>query len=242
MNIAEEANEENTERVEEQKDDEELKADEEHKEDDKAGDEQVVVLISTTHKEKPNLLQSTSSLSVSLNFGDQFINSSNATLIVPNSEAVKFVVQRFTELERAVMELTTSWDTTNKLFLLQSDPKKALKRTPLSLGQSYFQGQSQPVHDHTSEPCDALTWSMRCSDEDLQRDQTRVEDKKTRFNESKLSKNTSTTKESSKGKSLARTSKSTKSMTAKESVKEPVFEIASDNVDQTLDDKVRDVG
>ncbi|GJZ56404.1 hypothetical protein Tco_0611597 [Tanacetum coccineum] len=56
MNIVEEANEENTERVEEQKDNEELKADEEKKEDDQAGDEQVVVSVSTTHKEKPNLL------------------------------------------------------------------------------------------------------------------------------------------------------------------------------------------
>ncbi|GJV01879.1 hypothetical protein Tco_1335448 [Tanacetum coccineum] len=62
--------------------------------------------------------------------------------------------------------------------------------------------------------------------------------KKRRFNESKSSKKTSTTKESSKGKSLARTSKSRKSVTAKESVEEPVFEIASDDVEQTFDDKV----
>ncbi|GJY03381.1 hypothetical protein Tco_0369321 [Tanacetum coccineum] len=64
MNIAEEAKEENTERVEAQKDDEELKADEEQKEDDQAGDEQLVVPISTTQKENSNLLQSTSSHSV----------------------------------------------------------------------------------------------------------------------------------------------------------------------------------
>ncbi|GJZ17946.1 hypothetical protein Tco_0554069 [Tanacetum coccineum] len=50
MNIAEEAEEENTERVEEQKDIEELKADEEQKGDDQAGDEQVVVPVSTTPK------------------------------------------------------------------------------------------------------------------------------------------------------------------------------------------------
>nr|GEW33017.1 hypothetical protein [Tanacetum cinerariifolium] len=46
MNIVEEADEENTERVEEQRDDEELKADEEQKEDDQAGDEQVVFINS----------------------------------------------------------------------------------------------------------------------------------------------------------------------------------------------------
>ncbi|GKC22975.1 hypothetical protein Tco_1025125 [Tanacetum coccineum] len=81
MNIVEEANEENTERVKEQKDNEELKADEEKKEDDQAGDEQVVVFVSTTHKEKPNLLQATSSHYVSSKFGNQFINSPNASLI-----------------------------------------------------------------------------------------------------------------------------------------------------------------
>ncbi|GKF72409.1 hypothetical protein Tco_0208523 [Tanacetum coccineum] len=66
--------------------------------------------------------------------------------------------------------------------------------------------------------------------------------KKRRFNESESSKKTSTTKESSKGKSPARTSKSSKSVTAKESLEEPVFKIASDNVEQTFDDKVGDVG
>ncbi|GKE12612.1 hypothetical protein Tco_1416163 [Tanacetum coccineum] len=48
INIAKEVEEENSERVEEQKDDEELKADEEQKGDDQAGDEQLVVPVSTT--------------------------------------------------------------------------------------------------------------------------------------------------------------------------------------------------
>ncbi|GKA31095.1 hypothetical protein Tco_0717400 [Tanacetum coccineum] len=39
----------------------------------------------------------------------------------------------------------------------------------------------------------------------------------------------------------ARTSKFGKSVTAKESVEEPVFEIASDDVEQTFDDKIGDV-
>ncbi|GKC70675.1 hypothetical protein Tco_1116558 [Tanacetum coccineum] len=65
---------------------------------------------------------------------------------------------------------------------------------------------------------------------------------KRRVNESESSKKTSTATESSKGKSSARTSKSGKSATAKESVEEPIFEVASDDVEQTLDDKVGDVG
>ncbi|GKE28816.1 hypothetical protein Tco_1444200 [Tanacetum coccineum] len=148
----------------------------------------------------------------------------------------------------------------------QKAVKEALEKTPLSLGQSSSQGQSHLTHDTHQELCDALTWSMLLDEATTEkgdnsnkvlkkRDRRDDQDedpsagsnqgkktKKTRFNESKLSKNTSTTKESSKGISLARTSKSGKSVTAKESVKEPVFEIASDNVDQTLDDKVRDVG
>ncbi|GJU70194.1 hypothetical protein Tco_1256453 [Tanacetum coccineum] len=44
------------------------------------------------------------------------------------------------------------------------------------------------------------------------------------------------------GKSLARTSKSGKSVTTKESVEEPVFEIALDDDEQTIDDKVGDAG
>ncbi|GJV57876.1 hypothetical protein Tco_1458881 [Tanacetum coccineum] len=58
--------------------------------DEHAEDEQVVVLISTTQKERHSLLQSTSSHSVSSNFGNQFINSPNASLIstIPeNAEA-----------------------------------------------------------------------------------------------------------------------------------------------------------
>ncbi|GKE70729.1 hypothetical protein Tco_1528801, partial [Tanacetum coccineum] len=65
----------------EQKEDEEHRADEEQKGDEHAGDEQVVVPVSTTQKEWPSLLQSPSSHSVSSNFRNQFINSLNASLI-----------------------------------------------------------------------------------------------------------------------------------------------------------------
>ncbi|GKG18408.1 hypothetical protein Tco_0372706, partial [Tanacetum coccineum] len=76
----------------------------------------------------------------------------------------------------------------------------------------------------------------------LQLDQTRVRRPKRGVKESESSKKTSTTKESFKGKSLARMFKSGNSVTAKELVEEPVIEIASDDVEQTFDDKVGDVG
>ncbi|GJU45261.1 retrotransposon protein, putative, ty1-copia subclass [Tanacetum coccineum] len=97
---------ENAEKVEEQKADEELKADEEQQGDDQAGDEQVGVPVSTTHKKKPNLLQSTTSHSVSSNFGNRFLNNSpNVSLIVLESKALTAVLQRVSDLENDVKEL-----------------------------------------------------------------------------------------------------------------------------------------
>ncbi|GKE40700.1 hypothetical protein Tco_1464105, partial [Tanacetum coccineum] len=65
--------------------------------------------------------------------------------------------------------------------------------------------------------------------------------KRSRTKESEPSKKSSTSKESSKGKSPAKTSKSGKSVTAKELVEEPVFEMASDDIEQTVDDVANDV-
>ncbi|GJW84060.1 hypothetical protein Tco_0157205 [Tanacetum coccineum] len=66
--------------------------------------------------------------------------------------------------------------------------------------------------------------------------------KQGRTKESESSKKSSITKESSKGKSPAKTSKYGKSMTAKEPLEELVFEMASDDIEQTVDDMVNDVG
>ncbi|GJZ41517.1 hypothetical protein Tco_0588403, partial [Tanacetum coccineum] len=122
--------------------------------------------------------------------------------------------------------------------------------------------RSNLTHNIHQELYDALTWSMlldeanmkkgdkpdtvlkkrdRGDDQDDEPSAGSNQGKKTKKrigNESKLSKKTSTTKESSKGKSLARTYKSGKSMTAKESVEEPVFDIASNDVEKTVDDKI----
>ncbi|GKD56160.1 hypothetical protein Tco_1289547 [Tanacetum coccineum] len=142
-----------------------------------------------------------------------------------------------------------------KKFLPQA-VKEALEKTPPSLGQSSFQGQSAIPALY-----DAPTWSMlldeanmkkgdkpdtvlkkrgRGDDQDedpLSRSNQGKKTKKRRVNESESSKKTSITKESSKGKSPARTSKS---VTIKESVEELVFKIALEDVEQTVDDKVGD--
>ncbi|GJQ92286.1 hypothetical protein Tco_0003425 [Tanacetum coccineum] len=68
--------EENVEKAEEENTEEELKGD------DQAKNEQEVDPVFVTHKDKPDLLLSTSSHSVSSNFGNQFLNiSPNASLI-----------------------------------------------------------------------------------------------------------------------------------------------------------------
>ncbi|GKD66295.1 hypothetical protein Tco_1308403, partial [Tanacetum coccineum] len=73
---ADKEHEENAEKVEEQK------VDEEKKGDDQAENEQVGVPVLVINKEKPDLLQSTSSHSISSNFGNQFFNNSpNVSLI-----------------------------------------------------------------------------------------------------------------------------------------------------------------
>ncbi|GJV96671.1 putative reverse transcriptase domain-containing protein [Tanacetum coccineum] len=349
MNIAEEAEEENTDRVEEQKDNEELNADEEQKGDDQAGDERLVVPVSTTQKETPNLLQSTSSHSVSSNFGNQFINSPNASLIgtilenaeaeinslldiqirqdvpniqqepfhaikvsvipettqippttpptpplpatvipstqVTNSEALKHVVQRFTELEQAVKELKQADHSTAVLASIRSQVSSVVKEY---LGSSLPDAFQKVLQSHTeelkkelfeirdykdvikesvqanvnlppkvnplfkqlslflSDNPDKVLKKRDCGD-DQDEDPSAGSNqgkktKKRRVNESESYKKTSTTKESSKGNSLARTSKSGKSVTAKESVEELVFEIASDDVEKTFDAKIGDVG
>ncbi|GJX52294.1 hypothetical protein Tco_0280663 [Tanacetum coccineum] len=76
--------EDNAKRVEEQR------VDEEQKGDDQAENEQIGVPISVTNKEKPDLLQYTSSHSISSNFGNQFLNNSpNVSLIAPQLPAIK---------------------------------------------------------------------------------------------------------------------------------------------------------
>ncbi|GKE24583.1 hypothetical protein Tco_1436095, partial [Tanacetum coccineum] len=149
-------------------------------------------------------------------------------------------------------------------FLLQ-EVKESLKKTPHSLGQSSSQGQaviqaaeslseyelkkilydkmhksqSNMAHNTHQELFDALTWSMLLNKANMEKAGSNqgMKTKKRRVNESESSKKTSTTKESSKGKSLAKTSKSGKSVTTEEPVEEPVFEIASDDVEQTVDDE-----
>nr|GEV46720.1 hypothetical protein [Tanacetum cinerariifolium] len=64
--------------------------------------------------------------------------------------------------------------------------------------------------------------------------------KRSRTKESEPSKKSSTSKESSKGKSPVKTSKSGKFVTAKELVEEPAFKMASDDIEQTIDDVAND--
>nr|GFA61873.1 hypothetical protein [Tanacetum cinerariifolium] len=65
--------------------------------------------------------------------------------------------------------------------------------------------------------------------------------KRIKTNASEPSKKLSTTKELSKGKSPPKTFKSGKFVTAEELVKKPIIEMASNDIEQTIDDVVNDV-
>ncbi|GJZ69053.1 hypothetical protein Tco_0632603 [Tanacetum coccineum] len=105
-------------------------AEEEQKGDDQAGDEQLVVPISTTQKETPSLLQSTSSHSGSSNF------------------AVKSIVQRFTELEKAVKELKQADHSTTILASIRSQVPSVVKEYLGSRLPGAFQ---KVLRSHTEE-------------------------------------------------------------------------------------------
>ncbi|GKC30632.1 hypothetical protein Tco_1037926 [Tanacetum coccineum] len=146
----------------EDQDDEELKADEEQKGDDQAGDEQLVIPISTTQKEMPSLLQSTSSHFVSSNFGNQFINSPNASFIstIPENAEVEInslldiqINQdvpniQFIKLEKAVEELKQANHSTIILALIRSQVPSVVKEYLRSSLSDAFQ---KVLRSHTEE-------------------------------------------------------------------------------------------
>ncbi|GKD40821.1 hypothetical protein Tco_1261028 [Tanacetum coccineum] len=247
MNIVEEEDEENTKRVEEQKDDEELKADEEQKEDDQAGDEQVVKIpkqkINIIQQDVPHIEQEpfhavkVSEVKSIVQRFTKFEQADHSTAILASiGSQVPSVVSHFNQIPKLKKELSEKKDCkdVNEEFVQANVINEVKNFLPkflplqLSLFLSDKPDKVLKKRDHgDDQDKDPLAGSNQGKNT-----------KKRRFNESESSKKTSTTKESSKGKSR----KSGKSVTAKESVEEPVFEIASDDVEQTFDDKVSNVG
>nr|GEV65508.1 hypothetical protein [Tanacetum cinerariifolium] len=230
----------------EDQDDEELKADEEQKGDDEARDEQLVV----PKRDYKNVIEEF----VHANVINEVKNFLPKFLPVAVKEA----------LEKSPPSLGQSSSQSQSVIqVAESLSEYELKKI---LYEMMHKSQSYLTYDTHQELYDALTWLMilheatmkkgnnpdkvpkkRDHEDDYDEDPLAGSNqgkktKKRRVNESESSKKTSTTKESSKGKSPARTSKFGKSVTAKESVKEPVFEIASNDVEQNVNDKVGDVG
>ncbi|GJV94412.1 hypothetical protein Tco_1545989 [Tanacetum coccineum] len=222
------------EKILEQKDDEEHEADEEQKGDEKARGEEIVVHVSTPQKERPSLLQSTSSHSVSSNF-------------------VKCVVKRFTVLEQAVKELKQVDHSLAVLAPIRSQVPSVIENY---LGTSLPEALKKVLESHTKElkkelferkdykdvikesvqahvinevknilpkflpqaVKEALKKTPHSLGQSSSQGQSAIQGKKTKkrkFNESESSKKTSTAKESSK-----------------------VFEKALDDVQQTFDDNM----
>nr|GEU76079.1 hypothetical protein [Tanacetum cinerariifolium] len=86
-----------------------------------------------------------------------------------------------------------------------------------------------------------ISSSLSVSSGPLARPNQGKKTKRSRTKESKPSKKSFTSKETSKGKSSAKTSKSDKSVAAEEPVEEPIFEMASDDIEQIVDEVANDV-
>ncbi|GJU09735.1 hypothetical protein Tco_1132131 [Tanacetum coccineum] len=133
--------------------------------------------------------------------------------------------------------------------VIQSTVKKALEKTPLLLDQSSSQAQSSlkaaeslddAIASGQADP-EKILRKRDCDDEDpLAGPNQGKKTKRSRIKESEPSKKSSTSKETSKGKSPAKTSKSGKFVTAEKPVKELVFEMASNDIEQTVDDVAND--
>ncbi|GJV64698.1 hypothetical protein Tco_1475526 [Tanacetum coccineum] len=151
--------------------------------------------------------------------GDALQKSMQANVI----NEVKNQLPKF--LPKAVSDFTTP--------VIQSTVKKTLEKTPLLLDDAIASGQADPEKIMRKKDRD---------DEDPSAGPNQgKKTKRSRTKESEPSQKSSTSKESSKGKSPAKTSKSGKSVTVEEPVEELVFEMASDDIEQTIDDVANDV-
>nr|GEX62475.1 hypothetical protein [Tanacetum cinerariifolium]GEX64184.1 hypothetical protein [Tanacetum cinerariifolium] len=102
----------------------------------------------------------------------------------------------------------------------------------LILGDAIAHGEADPEKVMRKRYCD--------NEDPLARPNQGKKTKRSRTKESKPSKKSSTFKESSKVKSPTKTSKFGKSVTVEEPVKELVFEMAFDDIKQTIDDVAND--
>ncbi|GJW11465.1 hypothetical protein Tco_1577292 [Tanacetum coccineum] len=114
--------------------------------------------------------------------------------------------------------------------------KNALEKTPLLLAQSSSQAQSSLKAAYQANPKKVLRKRDRDNEDPSAGPNQGKKTKRCRTKESKPSKKSSTYKQSSKGKSPAKTSKSGKSVT----IEEPVFKMAYDEIEQTVDDVAKD--
>ncbi|GJS72678.1 hypothetical protein Tco_0705519 [Tanacetum coccineum] len=107
--------------------------------------------------------------------------------------------------------------------------ENALEKTPLPVAQSSSKTPSSLKAAESLSEYELKTFSLK-------RWTKGKKTKRSRTKESEPSKKSSTSKETSKGKSSAKTSKSGKFVTTEEPVKEPVIEMASDDIEQTVND------
>ncbi|GJS56741.1 hypothetical protein Tco_0651525 [Tanacetum coccineum] len=219
MIIVEEAKEENTKRIGEQKDDEELKVNEEQKGDDQDGDVQELkqadhstVILASIKSQVPSVVK-------------DYLGSSlpDASQKVLQSHTKELKNELFEKRDyKDVIEELVQAHVINKVknFLPKFLPQavnEALEKTLLIVGQSSSQ-----------ELFNALTWSMLLDETNMGKGDKPNSVPKKRNRGDNHDEDPSAG--SNHGKTLAKTSKSGKSVTAKELVEEPVFEKALNDI------------
>nr|GEV06348.1 reverse transcriptase domain-containing protein [Tanacetum cinerariifolium] len=189
---------------------------------------------------KAEIPPTSSSLYVSSGFGNQFLNlSSDTSLIVTVKDTIDAEIKSLLDVQ------------------IQQEIPYTQSPSVLNMDKS----RSYQTYDKHQALYDALLNSL-ILDDDIARGQAVAEKvlrkrdhdrkdpsagpnqgkkiKRSRTKESEPSKKSSTSKESSKGKYPAKTSKYGKSVTALEPIKEPVFEMASDDIEHTINDVAND--
>ncbi|GJV65563.1 hypothetical protein Tco_1476391 [Tanacetum coccineum] len=192
---------------------------------------------------KAELPPKSSSLSISLGFGNQFLNLSFDTSIIgtiKDTTDVKINALLVSILEKDVEELKEAKNTTTLCASLRSEIPSAVNAY---LGSSLGDALQKVLQKHTEELIHKYLQQVAYKEMIEESVQANIINEVKNLLPKFLPKAVSdfaTPVIQKHGKSPAKTSKSGKSVTIEEPVEESIFEIAFDDIEQTVDDVAND--
>ncbi|GJX51041.1 hypothetical protein Tco_0277886 [Tanacetum coccineum] len=189
---------------------EEAQDDDDQDQKDKADDDIIRTLFTMSQKEKPEVLKSSSSHSLSSNYGNQFLNlSSDASLVGTIKETTDAEINYLLDVQ------------------IQQEIPSVLSAPLFDVLVSVI----PPLTTTTTTPLTTTpipTPPIINKDEDPSAGSDQGKKKRKQGDKFESSKKSSTSKESTKGKTLPKTSKTRKSVHAKDIVEEATHEVAMD--------------